>query len=115
MFARQLIEQKAVAAIGADAAVAGKELGVGQGRCLAPGPSRDRTPHRDDGVHMDSGLQAGQALCAASQDVKRVTQRPRHSVAGVEDGRVARRNPSLGPAGNVKLQNVHGRSVTNTG
>ena len=95
VFAGEVVEDKPVAAVGADLAVASEEFGVGQRGALAPGPAGDGAVHRDDGVQFQARLQAGEALDAPTQDHERVAQRPGDAVTGIQDRRFPGREPGL--------------------
>jgi hypothetical protein len=95
------------AAVGADEAVAGEQLGVGQGRAAAPGPRGHGTAHRDDGMDLDARLQARGALHTAAHHMAGLAQGPGNGVTGVEDGGFLDRHPRLGAPRHVQLQHIH--------
>lgn len=104
VLAGQVVGVEVAAAVGAHMAIAGEQLGVGQGRALSPGAAGNGTAYGDDRMHLDARLHAGASLHAAAQHVERVAQRPGNAVAGVQHGRFLGRKPGLGSPRHIELQ-----------
>jgi len=95
VFACEVGLVKMPTAIGADIAVAGEELAIGQAWTQIKGVDIGHATGADDAVDPDYGLQAGDGIVAAAKDGDLAAGFPAHFACCVIDDRLLKRNPGL--------------------
>ena len=95
VLARQVGLMKMPAAVGADIAIAGKELAVGQARTQIKRVDIGHAPGADDAIDPDHRLQAGDGIVAAAKDGDLAAGLPAHFACCVIDDRLLKGNPGL--------------------
>jgi len=114
VLARQVFLMEMVAAVGADVAVAGEKLAVGQARLEVEGVDVGHAAGADDAVDGDDGLLAGGGIVAAAEHGDLPTRLPAHFVRRVVDDRLLQRDPRLGQALGRELQDLQNTPPSTT-
>ena len=109
VFAGELALGEMVAAIGADVAVAGEELGVGQARAQVKGVDIGHALGADDAVDRDDGLCTRDGVVPAMEHRDLLAHFPADLVSGIVQHRLFERNPGLGQTLRRQLENLHTR------
>ncbi len=97
-----------VAAISAQVAVAGKQLGIGQPRAQIEGVDVGHALGADDAVDLDDGLLSGDGVVPAMKNGDLCPGLPAHLLGGIVDDRLFERNPGLWQSLGRQLQDLQG-------
>ena len=106
MLAREVAFVEGVAAVGAQVAVAGKQLAVGEPGAQLEGVDVGDALRPDDAVDMDDRLLPGTGIVSAPKHGHGQACLPAHLIGGVVDHSLLQRNPGLRQSLTRQLQDL---------